>query len=157
MGLTLPQGGVHAQSPHTVTAPARPVQIRAHHHIDVYIDINNYMIQKLGFILKSVCIKNFKLILCHSSSQEHLKPSISSLRQPSWLTAFYLKNSTGLFPFHKISWFNGPIKITQRNMRLCLLFKHKLLFYMAIYTRILNVYWCQLNPPLNLPKFSECK
>ena len=25
----------------TVTAPARPVQIRAHHHIDVYADINN--------------------------------------------------------------------------------------------------------------------
>ena len=25
----------------TVTAPARPVQIGAHHHIDVYSDINN--------------------------------------------------------------------------------------------------------------------
>ena len=33
--------GLHGTSPvKTVTAPAHPVQIRAHHHIDFYTDIN---------------------------------------------------------------------------------------------------------------------
>ena len=40
------------------------------------------LILKLGFILKSVHIKNFELIL---NLFEHLKPSIFSLKQPGYL------------------------------------------------------------------------
>ena len=46
------------------------------------------LILKLGFILKFVYIQNFELIL---NILEHLKPSISSLKQPGRLVACYLE------------------------------------------------------------------
>ena len=46
------------------------------------------LIIKLGFILKFVYIQNFELIL---NIHEHPKPSISSLKQPGRLAAYYLE------------------------------------------------------------------
>ena len=46
------------------------------------------LILKLGFILKFAFIQNFEFIL---NILEHLKPSISSLKQPGRLAACYLE------------------------------------------------------------------
>ena len=52
------------------------------------------MVVELGFRVKLVCIQNFKLIL---NILEHLKPSISSLKQSGRLAACLLeKTSLGL-------------------------------------------------------------
>ena len=49
------------------------------------------MVLELGFRVKFVCIQNFKLIL---NILEHLKPSISSLKQPG--------RQAGFLPIEKI-------------------------------------------------------
>ena len=49
----------HTGQSRVQTVPACPIQIRAHHHIDVYTDINNatvtYFQKFMGIFIKSIC------------------------------------------------------------------------------------------------------